>query len=216
MKNNFKKMCLMLMISVLVLFGCGSRKDTTDNAATNDAAAIQEEHIAIQPDHNPAEADTEPAVPIDEEQQDNDAMLLYEGNGFTMEYPALWEIDEKNGEDGSTISFLDETGETVFWIEQGEAWRADLNRGQEAYQEILSEQYQDVEIIDLSRTEVDGFDAQKLVFTFQENGKERAVTRYILITGYAFLETNYLDSLERMTEDNSADAVVGSLRFDKE
>lgn len=81
---------------------------------------------------------------------------------------------------------------------------------------ITEEAYQEIEIIDLSKTEVDGFDAQKLVFTFLENGKQRAITRHTLIAGYAFFETNYLDSFERMTEDNSGEVVIASLHFDKE
>lgn len=141
-------------------------------------------------------------------------MLKYDGAGIDLEYPAAWEIKEERGEDGNRIGFLNETGETVFWMEQGEEWRVDLNRNEEEYQILLEESYQDVEIMELEKTEIKGYDAQKLLFSCTVNGEKRTVTRYIVIVGYAFYQINYTDSLDGLTIGNMGEAVVDSIIFD--
>lgn len=145
------------------------------------------------------------------EQPQSVEMQSYHDTNYELEYPASWEVREESGEDGSRISFFNETGETIFWIQQGEAWRVDLDRSEEAYKKILEESYQEVEVVELSKTKVVGYDAQKLIFHFVSQGEKRAITRYTFVAGHAFYEMNYMDSLEMMSGSNLGEAVVDSI-----
>lgn len=147
------------------------------------------------------------------EQPENLEMVSYHNPGIELKYPAGWEVKEKAGEDGGGIRFYDEKGEDVFWIEQGEAWRVDLNMDEEGYKSLLSELYQEVEIIELSNTLVNGYDAQKLKFAYTVDGENKMITRYIVVAGYAFFELNYMYSADRMSEDNIEADIIESIVF---
>lgn len=140
-------------------------------------------------------------------------MTSYGSPNFELEYPAAWEVKEQRGEDGSRISFLDETGEAVFWIETGEAWRVDLNSSIEDCERLLAESYQDVAVVDLSKIKVDGCDAQKLIFSFISDGVLKAITRYTVVDESIFYEMNYADFLDMMSGSNLGETVVDSVRF---
>lgn len=148
-----------------------------------------------------------------EQESANVEMITYDGGGITLEYPSSWELNQESGEDGTQTRFLNKDGEEVFWIELGEAWRVDLSRSEEDYHTLLSEQYQGVEIIELSATKVGGYDAQKLIVTFDENGKKQMMTKHILIVGYVFFDISYLDSQDAASEDNVGEDVIASVRF---
>lgn len=137
----------------------------------------------------------------------------YQSKSIELEYPAAWKIKKKVGEDGNVVRFYDEGGENIFWLEQGEAWRADLNTSEEEYKKQLSESYQEVEIIELSEMKVDGHDAQKLIFSCTINGEKRTISRYIVIAGYAFFEFSYMDTLDMKAENNVGETVMSSVIF---
>lgn len=67
-------------------------------------------------------------------------------------------------EDGNEISFWNSEGKKVLWVDIGEAWRVNLEMTEEDYKELLSETYDEVEIIELSKTNIDGYEANILTF----------------------------------------------------
>lgn len=190
-------------VSIMLVAGMMTGCSTTEP----DSSETQTENIL--PSKEPADK----KIP-DEELTDNSSveMLSYHNPSFELEYPDTWEIKEESGEDGNTVRFYDEKGEAVFWFEQGEAWRVDLNTTKENYKEILTESWQEVEIEELSEVKVDGYDARKLIFTCTVNGEKRTITKYICVVGYAFFELNFMDSADATHVDSIA-AVLESIVF---
>ena len=112
-------------------------------------------------------------------------------------------------EDGNEISFWNSEGKKVLWIDRGEAWRVNLEMTEEDYKELLSETYDEVEIIELSKTNIDGYEANILTFSYNCDGIRETIKRYTVIVEYAFCEIN-ISSLLSEEEINS---FVDSLEF---
>lgn len=195
------------LIMAMCFAGCAQTESADLSEAVQDAPA--EKTVSSLPAEE--EVSQNATLDIKPDMDEDKKMLKYESSGYELEYPASWEVKEEGGEDGNRINFYNEAGQKMFWIEQGEAWRADLNRKEEDYKELLSELYEDVEVVELSRTEVDGYEAQKLIFTFTENGEKREISKHILVAGYAFFETNYVESFDRMPENETGEKVVHSI-----
>lgn len=200
-KNKlYVPVCAVSIVLVLgMMTGC--------SAAEPDSSETQMENVL------PSEEPADKKIP-DEELTDKSSveMLSYHNPSFELEYPDTWEIKEESGEDGNTVRFYDKKGEAVFWFEQGEAWRVDLNMTKENYKEILKESWQEVEIEELSEVKIDGYDAKKLIFTCTVNGEKRTITKYICVVGYAFFELNFMDSADATPVDSIA-AVLESIVF---
>ena len=77
--------------------------------------------------------------------------LKYENNNISFEYSNTWELKELQHEDGNEISFWNSEGKKVLWVDIGEAWRVNLEMTEEDYKELLSETYDEVEIIEFTK-----------------------------------------------------------------
>lgn len=135
--------------------------------------------------------------------------LKYENNNISFEYSNTWELMELQHEDGNEISFWNSEGKKVLWIDRGEAWRVNLEMTEEDYKELLSETYDEVEIIELSKTNIDGYETNILTFSYNCDGIRETIKRYTVIVEYAFCEIN-ISSLLSEEEINS---FVDSLEF---
>lgn len=198
-----KPSVLVCAVSIMLVLGMM----TGCSVLKTDSSEIQTDNVLSSEERTDKETS-------DEELADNSSveMISYHNTNFALEYPDTWEVKEGSAEDGSIVRFYDKKGEAVFWIEQGEAWRVDLNMTKEDYKKILSGLWQEVKIEELSEVKVDGYDAQKLIFTCTVNGEKRRITKYICVVGYAFFELNFMDLADVMSVDSIA-AVLESIVF---
>lgn len=128
----------------------------------------------------------------------------------SFEYPKGWSYTQEQGEDGRYISFLDASDNPVFWLEQGEAWRVNLEDTKEEYQKQLEEEYQtgritgfrDMNVIEVTKEKLGGFDANRILYEYYTGeGKEaqrHLLVRYITVVDYAFFRLTFEASNEEI------------------
>ena len=136
----------------LTLLGCQKQPEEIPNSYFEEAEPEVVEEIK-ESDSSSEELNSEEHIP-----------LKYENNNISFEYSNTWELKELQHEDGNEISFWNSEGKKVLWVDRGEAWRVNLEMTEEDYKELLSETYDEVEIIELSKTNIDGYEANILLF----------------------------------------------------
>lgn len=181
----------------LTLLGCQKQLEEIPNSYSEEAEPEVVEEIK-ESDSSSEELNTEEHI-----------QLKYENNNISFEYSNTWELKELQHEDGNEISFWNSEGKKVLWIDRGEAWRVNLEMTEEDYKELLSETYDEVEIIELSKTNIDGYEANILTFSYNCDGIRETIKRYTVIVEYAFCGIN-ISSLLSEEEINS---FVDSLEF---
>lgn len=105
----------------------------------------------------------------------------YSNASISFEYPGSWNIEELSGEDGNNMRFYDEENEDILSLEQFEAWGIDLEATEDDYKKILDVLYENVTIIELSRTTIADCETAKLVFQYSVDGNEYIVVKYLTI-----------------------------------
>lgn len=116
---------------------------------------------------------------------------IYSNASITMEYPDNWSIQDEAGEDGSRITFFDINNKEVFWFQQYEAWRANLDATEEEYKQILETEYGNVEILQMSKTIIENYDANTIVFSYLAGEQKYIMIRYVTVANYVGFEFNY-------------------------
>ncbi|WP_373727226.1 hypothetical protein, partial [Bacteroides heparinolyticus] len=112
-------------------------------------------------------------------------------------------------EDGKEISLWNQSGEKVIWIKTGEAWRANLEMDDKAYMDLLMDTYDEVEILDLLKSNIGGYEASMLIFAYDSAGRKDTIKRYTVIVGYAFFEIN----ISSVLSDEEVGSFINSLEF---
>ena len=95
-------------------------------------------------------------------------------------------------------------------LEQGEAWRVNLEDTKEEYQKQLEEEYQtgripgfrDMNVIEVTKEKLSGFDANRILYEYYTGeGKEaqrHLLVRYITVVDYAFFRFTFEASNEEI------------------
>lgn len=82
------------------------------------------------------------------------------------------------------------------------------------YAQFLSEKYKGLEIVDLSAMMIDGYDAKKLQFIYEENEQKYVGTKYMVIVDLVSFEITYVYPLEKAKEnEKQGEEVIESIRF---
>ncbi len=140
----------------------------------------------------------------------------YSNDGIKFDYPSDWTIREHPTEDIYYVSFHNSNSgdEPVFWYSKGEAWLTGFDRTEEVYKTLLSESYKNIDITELTKTTMDGYDSIKLVFTYTLKGKEYVMTQYETVIGYASFQFNYTHPTNKSTENESIfESIISSIKF---
>lgn len=134
--------------------------------------------------------------------------LHYSEAGIEFDYPSGLKLKERSGEDGSRKEFLNRGGSLVFWYEQGEKWRVDLEQDQHAYKEQLGEKYKDVQIDEYTVENRNGIKMLKIVFHFMNENKNQKMAEYLMVSEYAFFDFYFINP-----EDDFVDKLIKSIHF---
>ncbi len=140
----------------------------------------------------------------------------YSGNRLTFDYPSDWTMKENPTEDSAYVNFYSSASEEepAFWYSRGEAWLTDFNRTKEDYQILLSESYKELDITELDKTTIDGYDALKLVFTYSLKDTKYVMTQYEIVAGYVSYQFNYTYPAESSTEsEGKLKVIISSVKF---
>lgn len=140
----------------------------------------------------------------------------YSNDSIKFDYPSDWTMKENPTEDLSYVSFYspDSGDEPVLWYSNGEAWLTDFDRTEKDYKTLLSESYTDIDITNLTKTTIDGYDAIKLVFTYTLEDKEYVMIQYETVIGYAFFRFNYTYPTQKSAENESIlELIISSIKF---
>lgn len=194
-----RKIFTVILIGTLTLnlLGCQKQPEEISNSYLEEAEPKVVEEIK-ESDSNSEELILEEHI-----------QLKYESNNISFEYSNAWELKELQHEDGKEISFWNSEGEKVLWVGRGEAWRVNLEMTEEDYKELLSETYDEVEIIELSKTYIDGYEANILTFSYNCDGIRETIKRYTVIVGYAFCEIN----ISSVLSEEEINSFVDSIEF---
>jgi hypothetical protein len=134
---------------------------------------------------------------------------IYSNASITLEYFDDWSIQEESGEDGGRISFFDSNDNKIFWFEQYEAWRANLDATEEEYEQMLENEYENVEILEMSKTTISDYDANKIVFTYSIDEHE-----YVTVIKYVGFEFNYVyDKDSKYIYEDAINKILDSISF---
>lgn len=180
---------------ILNLWGCQKQPEEISNSYVEEAESEVIEKIK-ESDFNSEELNSEEYI-----------KLKYESNNVCFEYSNAWELKELQHEDGKEISFWNLAGKKVIWVEVGEAWRVNLEKTEEDYKELLSESYDEVEIIELSKTNIYGYETNILTFSYNCDGIRETIKRYTVIAGYAFCEINISFALSEEEINSFVDSI---------
>jgi hypothetical protein len=140
----------------------------------------------------------------------------YSDDNIMLEYPSEWTVEKIQGEDGSRVNLFapDRKDNPVFRFDRGEAWRVNLEYSEKDYQNLLLENYPDIEIIELSKTTIDGCNANKLIATYSDNDQKYTMVQYITIVGPAFAEFSAYYPAEAETEYAEViSSIISSVKF---
>lgn len=193
---------LLPVIGMLIFTACNSNRKT-------ETAATKTETVT------PAILETEETK--DTENAEKAAVPSnYTNASITFDYPAEWSVAENQGEDGSYISFLDSavSTEPVFWFEQGEEWRVNLEATEADYQNSFMEMYQEIDHMELADVSIGGYDSKRVSFTHVRNGETYKMIKYVTVVKYvSFAFTvSYPSALEKDYEE-VMEAIFSSIKF---
>lgn len=194
MKKNFTIIVIFLLSAGLL--GCQKQEDETTSIYFE---KLKTEAV------EPVEKSESNEETLSEEYND----LKYENGNIIFKYPDIWEIKEAQHEDGKEISLWNQSGEKVIWIKTGEAWRANLEMDDKAYMDLLMDTYDEVEILDLLKSNIGGYEASMLIFAYDSAGRKDTIKRYTVIVGYAFFEIN----ISSVLSDEEVGSFINSLEF---
>ncbi len=215
MKANV--LILLLSISVL-LTACGKEEQKAMPSENMDTVIILEETSVKESElpENSVEKSEYILHTTEEEVGEDQTVQQYTDAGIYYEYPLEWVRTEERGEDGCRVRILnpDEEDGAVFELVQGEAWRVNLDYTKEDYVQFLSEKYAGLEIIDLAAISIDGYDAKKLQFIYEENEQKCVGTKYMVIVDLVSFEMTYVYPFEKAKEyEKQGEEVIESIRF---
>lgn len=179
--------------------------------------STQEETAAIEVETKEQENNSEETVEtIRTDETGKEEYVQYEGSSVLFSYPASWSLEILQGEDGGNVIFSEtkEAEMPILIYETGEAWRFKVDTTKEYYYEMYNYDYPGLEIIELSNITIDGFDAHKLVFTYNDKGQEFTRIQYSLVEGGRFHEFRYT-YLTEMKENyhGEIEKMVGTIDF---
>lgn len=132
--------------------------------------------------------------------------LHYSNAGIEFDYPHSLKCKKNSSEDGSRYEFEDENG-IVFWYEQGEKWRADLEQSQPACQTRLDEKFTHVSIDEFTDKNINGIIMRKVIFHLTDSNQK--VTEYLMVSKYAFYDFYFMESA-----DDFADSLIKSIQLE--
>lgn len=114
--------------------------------------------------------------------------------GIEFDYPSDLKIKETLGEDGGKNEFSAENGGIIFWYEQGENWRVDMEWDQDSYQKILEDRYPDAVIDGFTKTAVNDIEMLNIVFHQPDGNADDKIEEYIFVGKYAFYDFYFINA----------------------
>lgn len=135
-------------------------------------------------------------------------VVHYSDAGIEFDYPSGLKLKKRSGEDGSRKEFLDKSGSLVFWYEQGEKWRVDMEQDQQEYASQLNEKYKDVQIDEYTIKNINGIKMLKVVFHITDKKETQQYTEYLMVSEYAFFDFYFIHP-----EDDFVDNLIKSIHF---
>lgn len=212
-----KVLILLLLVSV---FGtaCGSEEQKQMQTENMDAVVVLEEEQISESKVLESIVEENESIQntTEEEEREGQTVQQYSNASIYFEYPLDWGMEEQQGEDGSTVKISNPNVKdcTVFELVQGEAWRVNLDYTKEDYEQFLSERYTELEIIDLSTMIIDGYDAKKLQFVYEENEQKRMGIKYMVIVDLVSFDMTYVYPLENEKEyEKQGERMIESVHF---
>lgn len=136
------------------------------------------------------------------------SFVKYSDAGIEFDYPSDLKLKKSSGEDGSRKEFLDKDGNLIFWYEQGEKWRVDIEQDQDAYKKQLEEKYNRVRIDNYTVEEINGINMLKIVFYISDKKKDQKIVEYLMVSEYAFFDFYFIDP-----KDDLVNHLVHSIHF---
>lgn len=186
----YKKIVLFMILTYIFIgiIACGKVVEEQPQS-TQEETAVTEVETKEQENN---EEETVETIRTDETGKEE--YVQYEGTFVIFTYPASWSLEILQGEDGGNAIFSEtkEAEMPILIYETGEAWRFKLDNTKEYYYEMYNYDYPELEIIELSNITIDGFDAHKLVFTYNDKGQEFTCVQYSLAEGVRFHEFRYI------------------------
>ncbi len=113
--------------------------------------------------------------------------------GIEFDYPSDLKIMETRGEDGCKNEFTTENGELIFWYEQGENWRVDMDWDQDSYQKILENRYPDAIIDEYTKTTINDIEMLNIIFHQSDQNVDDKIEEYIFVGKYAFYDFYFIN-----------------------
>ncbi len=136
------------------------------------------------------------------------ALVKYSDAGIEFDYPSNFNLKKSSGEDGSQKKFLDKDGNLIFWYEQGEKWRVDLEQDQGAYKKQLEEKYNNVRLDRYTVKNINGINMLEIVFHISDKKKDQKIVEYLMVSEYAFFDFYFIDP-----EDDLVNQLIRSIHF---
>ena len=78
----------------------------------------------------------------------------------------------------------------------------------------MREKYKGLEIVELSAMMIDGYDAKKMQFIYEENEQKCVGTKYMVIVDLVSFEMTYVYPFEKAKEyEKQGEELISSIRF---
>lgn len=135
--------------------------------------------------------------------------IHFSQSGIEFDYPSDFIIREVQGEDGSKSEFTKD-GTLIFWYEQGENWRVNMDWDQDSYQKILADRYPEALIDTFTKTTMSNSNIEMIHVVFYPSGQNTGekFEEYIFINQYAFYDFYFTNA-----ENELADELMNSVNF---
>ena len=212
-KEKFMKIKVVILLLISVLMTACGREDygKKQRGELNTVAVSEEIRVNNSEDLESFEEENKSITNTTEEEGgEYQTEQQYSNASICFEYPAEWELEEHQGEDGCCvrISAPNEEDGTAYELVQGEAWRVNYDYTKEDYAQFLSEKYIGLEISDLSSVMIDGYDAKKLQFIFEENERKYEGRKYMVIVDLVSFEFTYVYPCEKASKYEKEDEKI--------
>lgn len=140
----------------------------------------------------------------------------YTNDFLSLEYPGQWMVLENQTEDGISVSFYDseQKERIIFSFFVGANFWVNLDYTREDYLEILSQNYYQPEVVELSSVQIDGFDAHKLIFSYIDHEQKVTEVDYFIIEDVRGYHFQY-SCPGQLSEENMAqiEEIMKTVRF---
>lgn len=194
MKNNVK--ITLFIFCCTCITGCSSQKTSVDQPI------VIEETSTL---YTETEISTNDLLT----KKDQTSKTHFSHAGIEFDYPSDLIANETQGEDGSRNEFTKD-GTLVFWYEQGENWRVNMDWDKDSYQEILADRYPDALIDTFTKTTMSNNNIDMINVVFYPSGQNTSekFEEYIFINQYAFYDFYFTNA-----ENELADEIMNSVNF---